>query len=199
MCGTTGESPTLSNHEKLALLEATRRGGARARRARHRRDHHLQHGRKRRAVARGGALGRRRHPGHGAVLQQSAAGRAVPALPRDRRRRSICRSSSTTSRPARRATWRPARRCAWRATSRTSSASKKPARTSSRSARSFATRPPGFRVWSGNDGDILTIMALGGYGVVSVAAHLVGQQIAELMQRLPAQATTPAPPRSIIG
>src|SRR3954471_729066 len=37
--------------------------------------------------------------------------------------------------------------------------------------------PDGFDVWSGNDADILTIMALGGYGVVSVAAHLVGQQI----------------------
>src|SRR5205085_2478670 len=42
--------------------------------------------------------------------------------------------------------------------------------------------PPEFAVWSGNDGDILTILALGGYGVVSVAAHLVGQQIAELMR-----------------
>jgi len=42
--------------------------------------------------------------------------------------------------------------------------------------------PEGFRVWSGNDADILTIMALGGYGVVSVAAHLVGEQIAELMK-----------------
>jgi 4-hydroxy-tetrahydrodipicolinate synthase len=41
--------------------------------------------------------------------------------------------------------------------------------------------PDGFRVWSGNDGDILTILALGGYGVVSVAAHLVGKQIAELI------------------
>jgi 4-hydroxy-tetrahydrodipicolinate synthase len=41
--------------------------------------------------------------------------------------------------------------------------------------------PPGFQVWSGNDADILTIMALGGYGVVSVAAHLVGSQIAELI------------------
>ncbi len=42
--------------------------------------------------------------------------------------------------------------------------------------------PDGFRVWSGNDADILTIMALGGYGVVSVAAHLVGRQIAELIR-----------------
>src|SRR6185312_6872736 len=41
--------------------------------------------------------------------------------------------------------------------------------------------PEGFDVWSGNDADILTIMALGGYGVVSVAAHLVGPQIAELI------------------
>jgi 4-hydroxy-tetrahydrodipicolinate synthase len=42
--------------------------------------------------------------------------------------------------------------------------------------------PSGFRVWSGNDGDILTILALGGWGVVSVAAHLVGLQIAELIR-----------------
>jgi 4-hydroxy-tetrahydrodipicolinate synthase len=41
--------------------------------------------------------------------------------------------------------------------------------------------PDGFRVWSGNDGDILTILALGGYGVVSVASHLVGRQIAGLI------------------
>lgn len=42
--------------------------------------------------------------------------------------------------------------------------------------------PQGFKVWSGNDADILTIMALGGHGVVSVAAHLVGQQIADMMR-----------------
>ena len=42
--------------------------------------------------------------------------------------------------------------------------------------------PAGFNVWSGNDGDILTILALGGYGVVSVAAHLTGRQIAALIQ-----------------
>ncbi len=37
--------------------------------------------------------------------------------------------------------------------------------------------PEGFRVWSGNDSDTLAVMALGGYGVVSVASHLVGRQI----------------------
>lgn len=34
-----------------------------------------------------------------------------------------------------------------------------------------------FLVWSGNDSDILPILTLGGYGVISVASHLVGKQI----------------------
>ncbi len=34
-----------------------------------------------------------------------------------------------------------------------------------------------FLVWTGNDSDTLFILALGGYGVVSVASHLVGNQI----------------------
>ena len=38
-----------------------------------------------------------------------------------------------------------------------------------------------FLVWSGNDSDILPILALGGYGVVSVASHLVGNQIKEMI------------------
>lgn len=36
---------------------------------------------------------------------------------------------------------------------------------------------PGFLVWSGNDSDIYPILTLGGYGVISVASHLVGRQI----------------------
>ena len=39
----------------------------------------------------------------------------------------------------------------------------------------------GFRVWSGNDNETFPIMALGGYGVVSVASHLVGAQIKQMM------------------
>ncbi len=39
----------------------------------------------------------------------------------------------------------------------------------------------GFKVWSGNDGDTLPILALGGYGIVSVASHLVGLQIKEMI------------------
>jgi 4-hydroxy-tetrahydrodipicolinate synthase len=41
-----------------------------------------------------------------------------------------------------------------------------------------------FLVYSGNDGDTFSIMALGGYGVISVASHLVGAQIREMMENL---------------
>ena len=39
-----------------------------------------------------------------------------------------------------------------------------------------------FRVWSGDDAVTLPILALGGYGVVSVASHLVGRQIARMIE-----------------
>ena len=38
-----------------------------------------------------------------------------------------------------------------------------------------------FIVWSGNDSDTLPILTLGGYGVISVASHLVGSQISEMI------------------
>ncbi|MCL2706970.1 MAG: 4-hydroxy-tetrahydrodipicolinate synthase [Dehalococcoidia bacterium] len=39
-----------------------------------------------------------------------------------------------------------------------------------------------FMVWSGNDGDTLPMMAIGAYGVISVASHLVGKQIKEMIE-----------------
>ncbi len=39
-----------------------------------------------------------------------------------------------------------------------------------------------FLVYSGNDGDTLPILTLGGYGVISVASHLVGKQIQQMIQ-----------------
>lgn len=39
-----------------------------------------------------------------------------------------------------------------------------------------------FHVWSGNDEDTLPLLAVGGYGVVSVASHLVGTQIQAMIQ-----------------
>ena len=44
--------------------------------------------------------------------------------------------------------------------------------------------PDDFKVWSGNDADTFHLMCLGGYGVVSVASHLVGLQIKAMMQML---------------
>lgn len=48
-------------------------------------------------------------------------------------------------------------------------------------ARIIQDSRPGFLVWSGNDSDTLPIMAMGGYGIVSVASHLVGRQIQAMM------------------
>ncbi|MBI2847226.1 MAG: 4-hydroxy-tetrahydrodipicolinate synthase [Chloroflexi bacterium] len=41
-----------------------------------------------------------------------------------------------------------------------------------------------FLVYSGNDNDTFHLMALGGYGVISVASHLVGRQIKTMMEKL---------------
>ncbi len=48
-------------------------------------------------------------------------------------------------------------------------------------ARIISNTREGFLVWSGNDGDTLPMLALGGYGVISVASHLVGNQISEMI------------------
>ena len=42
--------------------------------------------------------------------------------------------------------------------------------------------PDGFRVWSGNDSDTFGVVSLGGWGVVSVASHLIGRQIRRLIE-----------------
>jgi len=39
----------------------------------------------------------------------------------------------------------------------------------------------GFLVWSGNDGDTFPILCLGGYGVISVISHLVGIQFKQMI------------------
>ena len=38
-----------------------------------------------------------------------------------------------------------------------------------------------FKVWSGNDDETFPIMCAGGYGIVSVASHLIGSQIKAMM------------------
>jgi 4-hydroxy-tetrahydrodipicolinate synthase len=41
--------------------------------------------------------------------------------------------------------------------------------------------PAGFRVWSGNDNETFPIMCTGGYGIVSVASNIIGDQIKHMM------------------
>ncbi len=48
-------------------------------------------------------------------------------------------------------------------------------------ARIIEEAAPDFKIWSGNDEDTFNIIALGGYGVISVATHLVGRQVAEMV------------------
>ena len=59
-------------------------------------------------------------------------------------------------------------------------------------ARIISGSPKDFRVWSGNDNDTFGIMSLGGYGVVSVASHLVGSQIKAMMDLVSAGDTAQA-------
>ena len=48
-------------------------------------------------------------------------------------------------------------------------------------ARIIDGAPDGVKVWSGNDNETFYIMGMGGYGIVSVASHLVGAQIKHMM------------------
>ncbi|HBE19835.1 MAG TPA: 4-hydroxy-tetrahydrodipicolinate synthase [Cyanobacteria bacterium UBA11149] len=50
--------------------------------------------------------------------------------------------------------------------------------------------PPEFAIYSGDDSFTLAIMALGGAGVVSVASHLVGNNIQEMIQAFQSGKTT---------
>ena len=54
--------------------------------------------------------------------------------------------------------------------------------------------PPGFRVYSGDDGLTLPILSVGGFGLVSVAAHVVGTQLKEMIETFP---TDPAHARHL--
>lgn len=45
--------------------------------------------------------------------------------------------------------------------------------------------PEGFRVYSGDDALTLPVLALGGYGIVSVIGHILGRQVRELVDSYP--------------
>jgi len=180
VCGTTGESPTLSNHEKLALLEATVEV-AHARGAQiiagtttYNTAESVEMSREAARLGVDGILGTvpyyNNPPQEGLFQHFRAIARAVdlPVILYNIPARSPRNMEAST-------TLRLAREVPNIVGVKEASANLKQIGEIIRDA------PDGFRVWSGNDADILTILALGGYGVVSVAAHLVGPQIAELI------------------
>jgi 4-hydroxy-tetrahydrodipicolinate synthase len=48
-------------------------------------------------------------------------------------------------------------------------------------ARIIKEAKKGFTVWSGNDSDTMAMLKLGAYGIISVASHLVGKQISDMI------------------
>jgi 4-hydroxy-tetrahydrodipicolinate synthase len=191
VCGTTGESPTLSNHEKLALLEATlevahRRGApVIAGTTTYNTAESIELSREAAHLGVDGILGTvpyyNNPPQEGLFQHFSAIARAVdlPVILYNIPSRSPRNMEAAT-------TLRLAREVSNIVGVKEASANFKQIGEIIRDA------PGGFRVWSGNDADILTIMALGGYGVVSVASHLVGRQIASLMSTFLSGDTTRA-------
>jgi 4-hydroxy-tetrahydrodipicolinate synthase len=45
-----------------------------------------------------------------------------------------------------------------------------------------AGSPPGFRVWAGDDGFTLPLLAVGGYGVICVVSHLAGRAVKTMIE-----------------
>jgi 4-hydroxy-tetrahydrodipicolinate synthase len=181
VCGTTGESPTLSNHEKLALLEAAvevahaRGAPVIAGTTTYNTAESVELSREAQQLGVDGILGTvpyyNNPPQEGLYQHFRTIAQAVdlPVILYNIPARSPRNMETST-------TLRLARDVPNIVGVKEASANMKQIGEIIRDA------PDGFDVWSGNDADILTIMALGGYGVVSVAAHLVGQQIADLMQ-----------------
>jgi 4-hydroxy-tetrahydrodipicolinate synthase len=179
--GTTGESPTLSNHEKLALFEATvevahaRGAPVIAGTTTYNTAESVELSREAQQLGVDGILGTvpyyNNPPQEGLFQHFKAIAEAVdlPVILYNIPNRSPRNMESST-------TLRLGREVPNIVGVKEASANFKQIGEIIRDA------PDGFRVWSGNDGDIVTILALGGYGVVSVAAHLVGGQIASLIQ-----------------
>ena len=181
VCGTTGESPTLSNHEKLAMLEATvdvahaRGAPVIAGTTTYNTAESVELSREAAHLGVDAILGTvpyyNNPPQEGLFQHFRAIARAVdlPVILYNIPARSPRNLEAST-------TLRLAREVPNIIGVKEASANFKQIGEIIRDA------PDGFRVWSGNDGDTLAILALGGYGIVSVAAHLVGQQIATMIQ-----------------
>jgi 4-hydroxy-tetrahydrodipicolinate synthase len=178
--GTTGESPTLSNHEKLALLEAivevahARRAPVIAGTTTYNTAESVELSREAAHLGVDAILGTvpyyNNPPQEGLFQHFRAIARAVdlPVILYNIPSRSPRNMEAGT-------TLRLAREVSNVVGVKEASGNFK------QIAEIIRDAPDGFHVWSGNDGDTLSILGLGGYGIVSVASHLVGRQIADMI------------------
>ncbi len=179
--GTTGESPTLSNHEKLALFEATveiaheRGATVVAGTTTYNTAESIELSREARALGVDGILGTvpyyNNPPQEGLFQHFRAIAEAVelPVILYNIPARSPRNMEAST-------TLRLAREVPNIIGVKEASGNFK------QIGDIINNAPDGFFVWSGNDSDTLTTLALGGYGVVSVAGHLVGVQISQMIR-----------------
>jgi 4-hydroxy-tetrahydrodipicolinate synthase len=181
VCGTTGESPTLSNREKLAVLEAAvevahaRGAPVIAGTTTYNTAESVELSREAAQLGVDGILGTvpyyNNPPQEGLFQHFSAIARAVdlPVILYNIPSRSPRNMDAST-------TLRLAREVPNIIGVKEASAN------FNQIGQIIRDAPDGFYVWSGNDADTLTLLAMGGYGIISVAAHLVGRQIAEMIQ-----------------
>ena len=180
VCGTTGESPALSNHEKLALLEATlavahaRGAPVIAGTTTYNTAESIEVSREAAHLGVDGILGTvpyyNNPPQEGLFEHFRAIASAVdlPLVLYNIPSRSPRNMEAAT-------TLRLAREVSNIVGVKEASANFK------QIGEILAGAPDGFRVWSGNDGDTLPMLSLGAYGVVSVASHLVGLQLSAMI------------------
>src|SRR5207244_4838159 len=172
VCGTTGESPTLSNHEKLAMLEATvevahaRGTPVIAGTTTYNTAESIEMSREAASLGVDGILGTvpyyNNPPQEGLFQHFAAIARAadIPMIVYNIPSRSPRNMEAAT-------TLRLAHEVSNIVGVKEASANYK------QIGEIIAGAPSGFSVWSGNDADTLALLAMGSYGVVSVASPLV--------------------------
>ncbi len=179
VAGTTGESPTLTDEEKLELFRAVvgEIGGPCYRRRRHRDQRHApQH----RADERSGKAGCRRHYGSRALLQSPTQEGLVQHF------RAIAESTSLPvmlyNVPSRTASNLLPETVARLAEIDNIVAIKEASGDMDQVSEIRRRTPPEFDIYSGDDSLTLPILSIGGVGVVSVAGHLVGRRLRAMIE-----------------
>ena len=178
-CGTTGENPTLTRAEHLRVVEITVEESQRPSPSPGRR-RRLQHQRSNRTSQRPRIPPRRRHPLRHPLLQQAHARRSLPTLQSDRRRH--LHPHNRVQRPRSHRRKRRAGHASKRLAKIENIAGVKEASGNiGQIATIISQAPENFSVLSGDDAIALPVIALGGHGVISVAANEIPAEMGALI------------------